>query len=76
MSDIQFQSDQADEFATRPSATSAQSLGDKLITWGIAKNAKQAGYIMVGFAIAVLVLAYVVYSMMTSSPAPAPEPLE
>ena len=75
MNDIQFQTDDADEFAPRASAARSPSFSDRLIAWGIAKNQQQALYILIGFAIAVLILAYFIYSSLTASPAPPPEPL-
>ena len=42
----------------------------KLIAWGLASNRQQAEYLMIGAALAVLVIAYLVYSWGTTSELP------
>ncbi len=59
MSDVQFDSDQTDEFG-RPPQRGGVDLTGKLIVWGIVKSRKQAEYVMAGLFVLILVITYLV----------------
>ena len=60
MSDVQFQSDQQDEFG-RPPAWQDSGITGKLVSWGLAKDRKQAEYVLIGVLVAVVLISIYVY---------------
>jgi len=60
MSDVQFDQDGSNEFGTPPSSSGTDLTG-KLIQWGIVSNRQQAEYVMIGLAVAVVIIAFFVY---------------
>lgn len=57
MSNVQFDSDQTDEFG-RPPVRGGSDLTGKLIKMGIAKDRKQAEYVLIAIGILALLAAY------------------
>lgn len=43
-----------------------KGLPERLVEWGMAKDARKANYILVGFAIAAIILAFVIPSLLAS----------
>ncbi len=60
MNDMQFQSDDQNEFGSPPSRSGTDLTG-KLVTWGIVSSRQQAEYVMIGLAVLVALLAFFVY---------------
>ena len=59
MSDVQFEGEKY--FSSQPSRVQKQQFSTKLVSWGIAKNEQQANYILVGAAVAVLLIAAFIF---------------
>ena len=75
MNEIQFE-DKQDEFGRPPQMNQGTDFTGKLMAWGLASNRQQAEYLMIGAALAVLVIAYFVYSWGTGAPTPPSGNLE
>jgi hypothetical protein len=59
MADVQFDSDQTNEFGTPP--PQKEDFASKLVATGLVKDRKQAEYAMIGLAIIVIIIAFFVY---------------
>ncbi len=59
MSDVQFDSDQANEFG-RPPQRGGSDLTGMLIKMGIVSDRKQAEYVLIGIGVLALIAAYLV----------------
>ncbi|OGG56145.1 hypothetical protein A3D71_03000 [Candidatus Kaiserbacteria bacterium RIFCSPHIGHO2_02_FULL_55_20] len=60
MSEMQFQTDNQNEFG-RPPEASGSDISGMLIKWGIASSRQQAEYVLIGIAVAVFVIAAFIY---------------
>ena len=69
MSDVQFQSDQQDEFG-RPPAWQDSGITGKIVSWGLAKDRKQAEYVLIGILVLIIIAAIWIYSTSGSEPPP------
>jgi len=74
MADMQFNSDQQNEFSeyARPQSQGFDLTG-KLIQWGIVADRKQGEYILIGVLVIVLVLAFFIYRWGAGSSLPVPD---
>lgn len=61
MADMQFEADQQNEFGRPPTYESAGITG-KMVSWGLAKDRKQAEYILIGIVVVVLLIAVWLYA--------------
>lgn len=60
MSDMQFETDNANEFG-RPAEAGGLDLTGKLITWGLVSTRKEAEYVMIALAVVIAIIAFFVY---------------
>ncbi|HEY4488844.1 MAG TPA: hypothetical protein VJB97_04990 [Candidatus Paceibacterota bacterium] len=72
MGEMQFESDQENEFGAPPVRNQTDLTG-KLIAWGLASNRQQAQYLMIGAFFVILIVAIWIYAT-SGSEAPAPLP--
>ncbi len=65
MGDLNFDTEK-DEFGRPPSRDSGGDFTGKLITWGLVSTRQQAEYVMVGLAVAIVIIAFFVYRSIPS----------
>jgi hypothetical protein len=70
MADLQFDTDQTNEFGAPPTSSSGEGLADKFIKWGLVSSRQQAEYLMLGIAGLVLIIAIFVFTSGGSEPPP------
>lgn len=63
-----------DEFGRPPQENPGVDLAGKLIQWGFAKDRQQAQYVLIGFVVVVLIVAYFIYHSLSGSSVPT-EPI-
>jgi hypothetical protein len=61
MSEMQFDTEQQNEFGRPPELEKGSDWTGKLIAWGFASNRQQAEYVMIAVGIVLLVVAYFLY---------------
>ena len=61
MGEMQFQTDDQNEFGRPPQQSAGADLTGKLVTWGLVSNRQQAEYMMIGLAVLIAVIAFFVY---------------
>lgn len=64
MGDLRFDSE-GDEFTRSPSQDAGRDFTGMLITWGLVSNRQQAEAVMIGLAIAIVIIAFFVYRSTT-----------
>lgn len=62
MSEMQFNTEQENEFGRPPQVSESASWSAKLVSWGLASNRQQAEYIMIAAVVlAALIAAYFIF---------------
>lgn len=73
MSEMQFKSDDQNEFGAPQSFADTSGVTDKLVQWGLASSAQQAEYILIGIGVVCLLIAsYFFFFSGGSSVPPGP----
>ncbi|OGG53671.1 hypothetical protein A3H16_01430 [Candidatus Kaiserbacteria bacterium RIFCSPLOWO2_12_FULL_53_8] len=63
MSEMQFETDNQNEFGRPPSNSGGFNLTGKLVSWGLVSTEQEAQYVLVGISVlALVVAAYFVFS--------------
>ncbi len=75
MSDMQFNTEQQNEFGRPPEVSSGTDWTAKIISWGLASNRQQAEYVMIGIAVLALVLAFFLYRGLSGGSSVPTEPV-
>ncbi|MBV9159088.1 MAG: hypothetical protein JO019_00645 [Candidatus Kaiserbacteria bacterium] len=73
MSDLQFD-DQRNEFGAPPVEARGTDLTGKIVSWGLASNAQQAQYILIGIVVIALIAGYFIFKSFSGGGAPPPPP--
>ncbi|OGG51079.1 hypothetical protein A3C18_03710 [Candidatus Kaiserbacteria bacterium RIFCSPHIGHO2_02_FULL_54_11b] len=74
MADMQFQTDNQNEFG-RPPASQGFDLTGMLMKWGVASSRQQAEYVLIGIAVLAIVVGVFFYlSGSSGSPIPSADP--
>jgi hypothetical protein len=71
MSDLQFDGS-ANEFGAPPSQSIGTDITGKIVAWGLASNREQAQYVLVGVVAVLLVLAFILYKMVSGGSSAPP----
>ena len=61
MGEMRFDSDSENEFGAPPTENAGVDFTGKLVQWGVASNRKQAESVMIGLAVVVIIIAFLVY---------------
>ncbi|MDO8514756.1 MAG: hypothetical protein Q7S50_04385 [bacterium] len=67
MSEMQFQTDDQNEFGRPPVASGGFDFSGKLVAWGLVSSRKEAEYVLIGIGVIALIVAIFVYMSSSGS---------